>query len=112
MIKENTTVTLMNAHAKFVNGFIKLEIDKWAIVKPAAPEDEVKEVDLTNNCSEVEYEMTRVDADGKETDQAPLKDDRPPHRGRGNYKGSRGRGGDRGNYRGGRGGRGNFNSGS
>ena len=58
MIEEGKTITLMNAHVKVVSGFIKIELDKWAMVKPAATEDELKcDVNTANNLSDVEYEL-------------------------------------------------------
>ena len=48
----------MNAHAKVIHGFMRLEVDKWGIVKPAAEADKLQgEVNAENNCSEVEYEL-------------------------------------------------------
>ena len=40
-IKEGETITLMNAHAKVIHGFMRLEVDKWGIVKPAAEADQL-----------------------------------------------------------------------
>jgi len=68
IVKEGETITLMNAHVKFVNGFIRIEIDKWAIVKPAAQGDTIEQVAPQPNFSEVEYEMVRLDEHGKESE--------------------------------------------
>lgn len=38
---EGETVTLMNAHAKVIHGFMRLEVDKWGIVRPAAEADKL-----------------------------------------------------------------------
>lgn len=59
VVKEGETITLMNAHCKVIGGFLKIELDKWALVKPATPENSVAEVNLTNNLSEVEYELVK-----------------------------------------------------
>lgn len=58
VITEGETITLMNAHAKIIHGFMRLEVDKWGIVKPAAEADKLTcEVNTENNLSEVEYEL-------------------------------------------------------
>ena len=93
----------MNAHVKFVQGFVRIEIDKWAVVKKAAEADTVAEVLLDPNFSEIEYEMVRLDEDEKVTDDQNAG---TADRGRGRGRGGRGRGDyrGRGGQRGGRGG--------
>ena len=59
MVKEGETITLMNAHCKVIGGFLKIELDKWAMVKQATPENRVDDVNLSNNLSEVEYELVK-----------------------------------------------------
>ena len=50
ILKEGETVTLMNAHAKVIHGYMRLEVDKWGIVKPAADADKLSgEVNTENN---------------------------------------------------------------
>ena len=58
VIVEGETIGLYNAHAKVLNGFMRLEVDKWSIVKPAEDSYKIEgEVDLENNQSDVEYEL-------------------------------------------------------
>lgn len=94
LLKEGSTITLMNAHAKVNGGFLKLEVDKWGIIKPAAPEDVIEDaVNLQNNLSEVEYELvptTPTEAPKSDTD---MRGGRGRGRGRGNGDRGRGRGG-------------------
>lgn len=90
LLKEGTTITLMNAHAKVNGGFLKIEVDKWGIIKPAAPEDVIQDaVNLQNNLSEVEYELVPL----KTSDAPKSETDTRGGRGRGRGRGDRGRGG-------------------
>ena len=58
MVQEGTTITLMNAHAKVVGSFLRIEVDKWGIIKLAAEDDIITdEVNVENKLSEVEYEL-------------------------------------------------------
>jgi len=68
VVKEGQTITLMNAHCKVVSGFLKIELDKWAFVKQAAPANTVPQVNLANNFSEVEYELVKNEADEEKKD--------------------------------------------
>ena len=38
VIKEGDTLGFFNAHAKVVNGFMRLEVDKWGLIKPSDEE--------------------------------------------------------------------------
>ena len=50
IMKEGDTITLMNAHAKVIHGYMRLEVDKWGIVKSAADTDKLQcEVNVENN---------------------------------------------------------------
>jgi hypothetical protein len=61
VVEEGATLALMNAHAKVVKGFLTIEVDKWGVLKRAAPEDAIKEeVNTANNYSEAEYELVPV----------------------------------------------------
>ena len=78
----------MNAHAKVVGGFLRIEVDKWAAIKPATPQDEIKDaVNIENNLSEVEYELVPTTTSSSET----TKQETDIRGGRG--RGGRGRGG-------------------
>ena len=64
MIKEGGAITLMNAHCKVVGGFLRIELDKWALVKEVIDASLIpSEVNLTNNFSEVEYELVKNEDD-------------------------------------------------
>lgn len=83
----------MNANAKVVAGFLRIEVDKWAAIKPATPSDEIKDaVNIENNLSEVEYELVPTATSGKETHQQET-DMRGGRGGRGRGGRGRGRGG-------------------
>lgn len=85
LLKAGVTLTIMNAHAKINKGFLSIEVDKWGIMKEAAPEDQVRdEVNTVNNHSEEEYELVPVTAQAETTDTRG---------GRGRGRGGRGRGG-------------------
>lgn len=54
----------MNAHCKVVGGFLRIELDKWALVKEVIDSSLIpSEVNLTNNFSEVEYELVKNEED-------------------------------------------------
>jgi hypothetical protein len=55
--KEGDTITVRNGHAKVLRetGRIKLIVDKWGKIEKAAVP--VKEANLANNISAVEYEL-------------------------------------------------------
>jgi hypothetical protein len=54
----------MNAHCKVVGGFLRIELDKWALVKEVIDASLIpSEVNLTNNFSEVEYELVKNEDD-------------------------------------------------
>lgn len=57
LFKVDDSITVRNGHAKVLRetGRIKLIVDKWGKVEQAA--SPVKEVNLTNNISSVEYEL-------------------------------------------------------
>lgn len=58
LIEEGATLALLNAHAKVVKEKLTIEVDKWGVIKRAAPEDSIKEeVNTANNYSEEEYEL-------------------------------------------------------
>lgn len=58
VIKEGDTLGFFNAHAKVVNGFMRLEVDKWGLIKPSEEEYKIStEINLENNQSDVEYEL-------------------------------------------------------
>ena len=48
---------VVNAYAKIENKFLRIDVDKWANIKPS--DQEVGEVNKDNNISELEYEMVR-----------------------------------------------------
>ena len=57
-IQEGMTVTLLNAHAKVIQGgFIRIEVDKWAKINKAETEIEQDSLKLDNDMSAVSYEL-------------------------------------------------------
>jgi hypothetical protein len=60
IVNEGDTITLMNAHVRVNQNYIKIELDKWSLVKKAKEEDELTcEVNTKNNVSDVEYELVQ-----------------------------------------------------
>ena len=60
---------MMNAHAKIIHGYMRLEVDKWGIVKPAAEADKLQgDVNTENNQSEVEYELVKGSKENKDAE--------------------------------------------
>ena len=58
IVKEGDVITLRNAHANVVKEHLRLEIDKWAKVEKG--DANITKVLLTNNASNVEYELVTV----------------------------------------------------
>jgi hypothetical protein len=117
IVQEGETITLMNAHVRINQNFIKIELDKWSLVKKASPEDALScEVNTEINVSEVEYELVQkengskskhddYELDSDEEDLSEQLKDLPVSksstRGRGSRGVDRGSGSYRGNSRGG-----------
>lgn len=60
IVNEGDTITLMNAHVRVNQNYLKIELDKWSLVKKAKEEDELTcEVNTKNNVSDVEYELVQ-----------------------------------------------------
>jgi replication factor A1 len=55
VIKEGATITVRNCHAKVVKEHLRLEVDKWGKIIPST--EKVDKVNLSNNLSDVEYEL-------------------------------------------------------
>ena len=58
IIKEGTTITIRNGHANVVGEHLRLEVDKWGKIEQS--NEKVKDVNLGNNLSDVEYELVNV----------------------------------------------------
>jgi len=52
------TYRIQNAHAAMIKGFIRLSVDKWAVMKPA--DEEVATVKESTDISAVEYELANA----------------------------------------------------
>lgn len=57
VVKEGTTITVRNCHAKVLRdtGRIKMIVDRWGKVEPSS--ERVDNINLGNNLSSVEYEL-------------------------------------------------------
>eukprot|EP00440_Ansanella_granifera_P022980 gb/GFBE01024959.1/.p1 GENE.gb/GFBE01024959.1/~~gb/GFBE01024959.1/.p1 ORF type:complete len:432 (+),score=164.41 gb/GFBE01024959.1/:1-1296(+) len=56
--KVGTGIRVQNAHVKMIKGFIRIVVDKWAVLKEAdAGAIDFETVDEKNNVSAVEYEL-------------------------------------------------------
>ena len=61
IVKEGAFITIRNAHANVVKEHMRIEIDRWAKVEPIiAGAKAPSTVKLTNNLSEIEYELVPV----------------------------------------------------
>ena len=58
VIKEGQTITVRNAHANVVKEHLRLEVDKWGKIEQST--EKVANVNLSNNLSDVEYELVNV----------------------------------------------------
>merc|ERR1712130_909300 len=56
LCKEGAAIRVQNAHIRMVKGFIRLTVDKWAVLK-AGDKLDFDTVDEKNNVSKVEYEL-------------------------------------------------------
>jgi hypothetical protein len=60
IVSEGDTITLMNAHVRVNQNYLKIELDKWSLVKKAKEEDTLTcEVNTEINVSDVEYELVQ-----------------------------------------------------
>ena len=61
IMRENTHVEVLNANARFYNGFIQLEMDRWGNIRPcnneALQQQWAEPVNEGNDLSAVEYEL-------------------------------------------------------
>ena len=62
-VKEGATITVMNALAKIDSKLLKIDVDKWAFIKPY--DQSVGGVNLENNISSIEYELVQSSRGGK-----------------------------------------------
>ena len=61
IIKEGAFITIRNAHANVVKEHMRIEIDRWAKVEPISDNSgKPKNVNPSNNLSEIEYELVPV----------------------------------------------------
>ena len=61
IVKEGALITIRNAHANVVKEHMRIEIDRWAKVETSAKDvQKVKTVNLSNNLSDIEYELVPV----------------------------------------------------
>ena len=61
IVKEGALITIRNAHANVVKEHMRIEIDRWAKVETSAKDvPKVKTVNLSNNLSDIEYELVPV----------------------------------------------------
>ena len=61
IVQEGAFVTIRNAHANVVKEHMRIEIDRWAKVETSAKDvPKVKSINLSNNLSEIEYELVPV----------------------------------------------------
>ena len=60
IVKEGALITIRNAHANVVKEHMRVEVDRWAKVEAAAGGIKVSSVKLTNNLSDIEYELVPV----------------------------------------------------
>lgn len=77
IVIEGASITLMNAHVRVLpTGFLKIEVDKWALVKKAKEEDELKcEINTSSNMSDIEYELVQKDGSKVTREYEPDSDD-------------------------------------
>mmetsp|Transcript_36741 Transcript_36741/g.79596 ORF Transcript_36741/g.79596 Transcript_36741/m.79596 type:complete len:373 (+) Transcript_36741:90-1208(+) len=55
--KVGTTLRVQNAHVAMIKGYMRLTVDKWAVIKAADAEGEVKTVKEDKNISSVQYTL-------------------------------------------------------
>ena len=61
VVKKGAYVTIRNAHANVVKEHMRIEIDRWAKVEVTADVvPKVKSINLSNNLSDIEYELVPV----------------------------------------------------
>jgi replication factor A1 len=58
VVKEGAVITVRNAHAAVVNEHLRIEIDRWGKVESST--EKVDSVLLSNNHSDIEYELVHV----------------------------------------------------
>ena len=58
VVKEGAMITVRNCHANVRNEHLRLEVDKWGKIEPSS--EKVDKVEISNNLSDVEYEMVSV----------------------------------------------------
>ena len=62
IVKQGSIITVRNAHANVVKEHMRLEVDRWAKVESCADKSvKIGKVNLTNNLSDIEYELVPVD---------------------------------------------------
>ena len=57
LIKIGAVFTFRNVHAAVVKEHMRIDVDKWAKIEPAAADVKLGEINTKNNMSEEEYEM-------------------------------------------------------
>ena len=58
VVKEGAVITIRNAHSVVVNEHLRIEVDRWGKVE--ASKENVSKIELSNNLSDVEYELVTV----------------------------------------------------
>ena len=58
IIKEDTIITIRNAHANVVKEHLRIEVDKWAKVE--ASREKIGKVNTQKNLSDIEYELVTI----------------------------------------------------
>jgi replication factor A1 len=58
VVKEGAVITVRNAHANVVNEHLRLEVDRWGKIESSS--EKIPSVNLSNNHSDVEYELVSV----------------------------------------------------
>ncbi len=58
IVKEGQVITIRNAHANVVKEHLRLEVDRWAKVEKSS--EKIASINLSNNASDIEYELVNV----------------------------------------------------
>ena len=59
IVKEGAYIIIRNAHANVVDEHLRIEVDKWAKIEVDGSK-KVNKVNLSNNLSDIEYELVPV----------------------------------------------------
>ena len=59
-VEEGAYITIRNAHANVVKEHMRIEIDRWAKVEKSKDGPAIKNINLSNRLSDIEYELVPV----------------------------------------------------